>query len=502
MNATDPLVQSRHNLAGKVTPPRTGAPQQAALGLPTKLYYGFGSVAFGVKDNGFSYFLLIFYNQVIGLPSAMVGLAIMIALVFDALVDPVVGQWSDNLNSRWGRRHPFMYAAAIPLGLTYQLLWNPPTSWGEDALFLYLVAVSVLVRAMITAYEIPSSALAAELTSDYDDRTSLLSYRYLFGWLGGITMYYLALQFFLRPAVGSNTMSLDPAGYSLYGLFGGAMIIAAIFVSALGTHKYIPSLRAPPHASPRLGRMARELFETLKNWAFLSILGASIFNAMAIGLAFSTSLYFLNYFWELSAAEVVLFSFSSLASVVVAFILAPRLPRQLGKKWAAVSLIGLSAVIAILPVLFRLWGFLPPNGTFVVVPLLLMQSFLSNAFGITGQILFSSMIADVVDDAEMQTGRRQEGVFFAGAAFVAKAVSGIGILSSGLLLAAVDFPQAAVPGHVSLEVLYDLGFVYVIALVVINAFTLICLTGYPLTRRSHDETIAALAAGLITESGQ
>jgi Na+/melibiose symporter-like transporter len=102
----------------------------------------------------------------------------------------------------------------------------------------------------------------------------------------------------------------------------------------------------------------------------------------------------------------------------------------------------------------------------------------------------------------MQTGRRQEGVFFAGAAFVAKAVSGIGILSSGLLLAAVDFPQAAVPGHVSLEVLHDLGFVYVIALMVINAFTLVCLTGYPLTRRSHDETIAALAAGLTTESGQ
>ena len=86
-----------------------------------------------------------------------------------------------------------MYASAIPLGVSYLLLWNPPSGWGQTALFFYLVAVAVLVRTFVTVYEIPSSALAAELTSDYDERTSLVSYRYLFGWLGGISMYYLAL---------------------------------------------------------------------------------------------------------------------------------------------------------------------------------------------------------------------------------------------------------------------------------------------------------------------
>ena len=76
------------------------------VGLSTKLFYGLGSVAYGVKDNGFSAFLLLFYNQVLGLPAPWVGAAIGIALVVDSVLDPVIGQISDNWRSRWGRRHP------------------------------------------------------------------------------------------------------------------------------------------------------------------------------------------------------------------------------------------------------------------------------------------------------------------------------------------------------------------------------------------------------------
>ena len=94
--------------------------------LWTKVSYGFGAVAFGVKDNGFSYFLLIFYSQVIGLDARLVGLALTISLLVDAVFDPILGYWSDNLRSKWGRRHPFMYAAAIPIAATYFLLWSPP----------------------------------------------------------------------------------------------------------------------------------------------------------------------------------------------------------------------------------------------------------------------------------------------------------------------------------------------------------------------------------------
>src|SRR5450432_594881 len=107
------------------------------LPLSSRLFYGFGSVAFGVKDNGFSYLLLIFYNQVVGLSAPLVGMAIMIAMIFDAFLDPIVGQVSDNWRSRWGRRHPFMYAAALPVAISYLALWNPP-HWSHAQLFWYL----------------------------------------------------------------------------------------------------------------------------------------------------------------------------------------------------------------------------------------------------------------------------------------------------------------------------------------------------------------------------
>src|ERR1700748_3261115 len=115
------------------------------VSLRTKLFYGFGSVAFGVKDNGFQTILLLFYNQVVHLPGVLVGLAVSIALMIDAFIDPVVGHFSDNLRTRWGRRHPLMYAAALPVAITYLLLWNPP-HWSASALFVYLIVVSILVR--------------------------------------------------------------------------------------------------------------------------------------------------------------------------------------------------------------------------------------------------------------------------------------------------------------------------------------------------------------------
>src|SRR5690349_22901849 len=100
-----------------------------AVDLRTRLFYGFGSIAYGIKDNGFRALLLIYYNQVVGLPANLVALAIMIALVVDSVFDPIIGQISDTWHSKWGRRHPFMYFAAIPSALSFLLLWNPPMDW-------------------------------------------------------------------------------------------------------------------------------------------------------------------------------------------------------------------------------------------------------------------------------------------------------------------------------------------------------------------------------------
>ena len=108
----------------------------------TKLAYGFGAIAYGVKNNGFDFFLLLFYSQILGVDAELVGLALLIALVFDAFSDPFVGYLSDNTRSRWGRRHPWMYFSAIPVSVAYFFLWSPPETLTNNELFFYLVGLS------------------------------------------------------------------------------------------------------------------------------------------------------------------------------------------------------------------------------------------------------------------------------------------------------------------------------------------------------------------------
>jgi len=172
---------------------------QSASKLRTKLAYGFGSVAFGIKDNGFGLFLMIYYNQVLGLPAQWVGAAIAVALFADAFIDPVIGHVSDHWRSRLGRRHPFMYVAALPVAISYVALWNPPAGLSHAQLFFYLIGMAIVVRSFVSLYEVPSAALVAELTTDYNQRTSFLSYRYFFGWWSSMPISIMAVSVYIRP---------------------------------------------------------------------------------------------------------------------------------------------------------------------------------------------------------------------------------------------------------------------------------------------------------------
>lgn len=462
--------------------------------LSTRLFYGFGSVAFGVKDNGFSYFLAFFYAQVIGLPAQTVGFAIMVALILDAFIDPIVGQLSDNTRSKWGRRHPWMYGAAIPVAVSYLLIWNPPTDWSQPAQVVYLVAVAVLIRSFISCYEIPSAALAAELTTEYDERTRLLSYRYLFGWAGGLAMYGLALAVFLKPTPDYPVGQLNPDGYASYGLFAAGLMLFAILVTSIGTHRQIPILRDPPQERITLGRLASEMVGAMSNRNFLMILASGFFLYAGIGLGFAINLYFSTYFWEFNAQEIALFSFSSLTAAILAFLLAPRVARRFEKRPAAMVLIPAGLAFSIGPVVLRLMGLFPANDSPVIFATIFATNILAVGIGIVANILFSSMIADVVEDAELKTGRRQEGVFFASIAFANKSTTGLGIFAAGMIVGAIGFPTGAKPGAVAPEILHNLGLVYVPTQIVLYGVATLLLLGYRITRASHHDTLRKLAA--------
>ncbi|MEJ1969234.1 MAG: MFS transporter [Rhizomicrobium sp.] len=464
--------------------------------LRTKLLYGFGSIAFGVKDQGFQYFLLFFYSQVLGVPALKVGLAISIALAADAFIDPVVGQISDNLRTPLGRRHPLMYAAAIPVAVAYYFLWNPPALSSAD-LFYYLIGLAIVVRTFITLYEIPSSALVAELTPDYDQRTSFLGYRYLFGWIGGLAMTLLAFGVYFVATRQHPVGQLNPEGYVKYSITACVLMVIAIVVSAAGTQKFVRYFTVPARRSITLGRLLREMAQTLKHRSFIVLIVSAVFSAVAAGTLTALNTYFNTFFWGLRAGQIFWLSLLVILAPIAAMAVATPVGARLGKKRAAMTFWVLSTAFYWLPMAARLLGVFPANGTAPMLALLGFFQTTGTALSIACSITISSMLADVVEDSARITGRRSEGLFFAANSFVAKAVSGTGPLMAGLLLTLVSFPEHANPATLDPQIPRNLALVYFPVTFVLYVVALGCLSFYRIDRATHEENVRRLAEAAL-----
>ena len=491
--------------AGRVAP--------AQLSIWTKTAYGIGAVAYGVKNNGFDYFLLLFYGVVVGLDERLVGLALLIALVFDALSDPMVGYWSDNLRSRWGRRHPFMYASAIPVALTFYLLWNPPLDWSDTGLFIYLTILSILIRTLITLYEPPSAALAPDMTSDYDERTKLFSYRLLFGWVGGNLMTVLMFGALLVavPKFNYNPYAnLD--GWRAYGIIASVLMFGAIMVSALGTHNQIPKLRkAPEKRRLTLKQVFGEIFETLSDKSFSALFIGALFGAIASGVSAALAFIILPIFWGFGPEQMFVWSLFVFLAATASFIITPIVARRLGKKRAAIWLGVIAFVIAPSLEIMRLIDLavfgaptlLPPNGgegIFTpIYTILVIVKMLDLTLIIAFQTLFASMIADLVEQSELKTKRRSEGLFSAAVTFIRKCVQGFGVLIAGFIVYLAGFPENTSrlnppkPGEMGDEVLMRLGGYYAPTLFFLYIAMIIAVSFYKIDRSGHEENLRKLA---------
>ena len=464
------------------------------VSLRTKLFYGFGSIAFGVKDNGFRALLLLYYNQVVGLPAAKVAFAIMIALVIDAVVDPLVGEVSDNWRSKWGRRHPFMYAAALPSAVAYLFLWFPPTAWGQEAQLVYLTVMAVIVRSFITVYEIPSQALVSELTDDYDQRTSMMSFRYWFFFIGGTTLTLITYRVFLQPTPLFPVGQLNPDGYHKYAIVASAVILFSILISAAGTQRHIPQLKQPPARRNRnVFDILREMAGTLSNRSFLMITLASLCKSAALGINGSLNVYMNTYFWQLTPNQLAILAIDTLFSASFAFMLATPLTKRFGKKSVALVCYSFSFILGIVPQVVRLSGVALQGHDPLIVPVLFCNAILFGTLGIMSTILAGSMIADCVEDSQRRTGRRSEGLFFAANSLIGKAISGVGVFGTGLILAFVAFPEKAKPGQVSIEIVNNMSLTYIAVAGTLYALGTILLLNYKITRTIHEENLTAVA---------
>ena len=150
----------------------------------TKIFYGIGFISVGIKDILYAVFVFFYFSQILGLDQIYTGTATLIALLFDAISDPIIGTISDNYKSKkYGRRHPFMAISAIPLGISTYLLFKPFDDLGQFGLFLWMTFFSILIRFFLSLFLVPGMSLGAELSSDYNERTVITSYRIMFATL-------------------------------------------------------------------------------------------------------------------------------------------------------------------------------------------------------------------------------------------------------------------------------------------------------------------------------
>lgn len=465
--------------------------------LHIKLFHGIGSIAYGVKDNGFSTFLLLFYNQVIGLDARLVSLALMLALFVDAFADPIIGHLSDRTYTKWGKRLPWLYIAPIPLGLAWIMLWAAPAGLG-GWIFAYLLVIAIMVRVLVSCCEVPSASLIPELTRDYDERTVIMRYRYLFGWAGGLAMLFLGYIVFLVPDADHPVGLLNETGYWHYGLVGGALIAIATLVSARGQHKRVAHWPDKRPQKTSVKESFAEIREALSHRAAVILFGGGAIAYINQGITFTISNYLYLYVWEFSQTAFFYYPILLFASVVGSFFLVSPLTKAFGKRPVAIvaGLIGMT--FWIIPFALNLSGIWPEVGGTLSTALVFGFAFLSTTASVVTMITAQSMVTDIVEASELDTGRRTEGVFSAGWFFVQKCGTGVGIFVAGLIVSLSGLPDKAQPGEVALPVIENLMIFYALMIFILSISGAWIFSRFPINRADHDARVAALAAAQAT----
>ena len=458
---------------------------------PTFWFYGSASIAYGNKNNAFSYLLLIYANQVLGLPGYLASLALALAMIWDAVSDLLLGHWSDKTSSRLGRRHPFMYAAFFVLPITFYALFNPVIELNDDNTFYYVLALALLIRTGTTLFEVPSTALLPDLETDYDRRNKWLALRHFFGWTGGNGIHMINFMFWVGAyGVASQT------GYGIYGIAGAVVIAAAILVSSLGTQKVAAALPKPsePFRFLAIKREIKQIFESVKNKNFAALFFYGLTVGIAGGLGTALYLYNTTYFFGFSGTQISVTAIGVLISPVIAYWAAPYLGRMFGKKRAAIYAILVNIALYPIPYVLLLTGVWPDLGSWTSLYIYSGFIVMEVICGIIGGVLLDSMMADVVEDSELKTARRSEGLFYAARGFAAKAISAGGIIGAGSIISIVGLDGITSVSDVTQEIRMDLATLFLPIYCGMYLLGLVIISKYRITREDHDAHLQQLNA--------
>ncbi|MCP4750498.1 MAG: hypothetical protein GY866_06370 [Proteobacteria bacterium] len=472
------------------------------LGFATKLCFGIGQLAEGIKTTAFTTFLFFYYNQVLGLSGTLSGAAAFIALCFDAVSDPVVGSLSDSFRSRWGRRHPFMYASAIPMAIAFYLIFTPPAGLGEIGLFLWLLTFAVLVRAAMTLYHVPHLALGAELSTDYHERTAIVGYRTVFGLLGGAGTALVGFGIFFTASPGFPRGQLNPAAYPGFALTGAVLMWLTIWISAIGTHNQIPFLpKSNPNPSPfGLTRVLRETRDALRNPSFRALFTGLIIFAVLGGAQGTLLVHMGTHFYVMTSNQIQLYIVSIIVGSAGGTLFARVLNRLIDKKPTMFVAVFLGTTFTAIPPLLWVLGLLPPSTDPRMMWIILGCAGLGAFFSVQSATTGASVMADIADEHELTMGRRQEGIFFGAISFSGKTAYGFGLAVAGLVIDIIGFPAQAKLGSVPHDVLVKLGLFYGPVVWIFSMGAMLFYIGIRINRRRLAEIQTELAIARARES--
>jgi len=441
--------------------------QPDGLSRKTKVFYGIGDLGNAVVNSAIQFFLMKFYTDAALVLPALAGNALLIGKIWDAINDPLFGWITDRTKSRFGKRRVFMIFGAVPLAIAIALLWFVPT---QDKVwtFIWIAATFVLFDTVWTLTNVPYYALTSELTDDYDERSSLTTYRMVMA----VPAYLVGAA--LTPAI-VGLFALQRTGYAFIGIAYGILAGTVLLISAAGIRERAKATITKPEPSP-----FKSLLVALKNKPFVWLCG--IYFVVNISFAFIKILmaYYVEY-QLLMKAEISLVMGLMLICVTISLPFWQWVSRKMdkGPAYGLGMLVGGAAV--------ALTFFLPHQST----PMIYVVSILAG-FGFAAQWIFPwAMVADVADYDRAETGQQRSGMYYGVWGLATKISEALALAAVGWILTGFGYvPNVEQTPHALLGIrlffgLIPAGFILI---------SLPLLFKYPITRKSHAVVRAKLDA--------
>ncbi len=411
-----------------------------------KAGFAAGHIPDDIKNFAWDLFVLFLYTQVYGLSGSLTGLALLIALVFDAISDTYVGFLSDNLRQlRFGRRHTLMIIACIPFSFCFFGLFVPPPGLGQIGLFLWLTVFAVLTRLFITTFVVPLKAVGAELSRNIAQRPQIVAWGAVGGTVARVGLPLVAFGYFFRASEEYSRGQLDPANYPPFAFAFAIVALLGMIVAILLTIKPVVALaRLVTHtARPRIGPV-----ETIKAVFSARTVTPNVRRAVLLALLVFFSIksitvlkvHIVTYLWQTPADLTQWIVAAQYIGLAVGAIALPMTVRQFDRKLCVgVGMVGFTTFTG-LAVLLPVFGFMPPPGSrelaYAVITMLFGAGVLLGVYFVA----IGSLGADVADEHEANTGKRQQALISGFGMFAIKASSAIMTLITGLYLDLIKFP--------------------------------------------------------------